>query len=69
MAVVIVVTRNDNPHDIKEFSVNKKLILGNSIYCDVVLEDKNIAGLQCEIQPVKTGHIIAKNLDSKKKYS
>lgn len=66
MAVVIVITRRDNPQDIKEIIVTKKLVLGNSIYCDVVLEDKMIAGMQCEIQPVKTGHIIAKNLDAKK---
>lgn len=66
MAVVIVITRHDNPQDIKEIKVTKKLVLGNSIYCDVVLEDKNIASMQCEIHPVKTGHIIAKNLDAKK---
>lgn len=66
MAVVIVVTRQDNPQDIKEFTVTKKLVLGNSIYCDVVLEDKTVASMQCEIQPAKTGHIIAKNLDAKK---
>lgn len=66
MAVVIVVTRHDNPQDIKEFAVTKKLVLGNSIYCDVILEDKTVASMQCEIQPAKTGHIIAKNLDAKK---
>lgn len=66
MAVVIIITRHDNPQDIKEFTVTKKLVLGNSIYCDVVLEDKTVASMQCEIQPVKTGHIIAKNLDAKK---
>ena len=66
MAVVIVITRHDNPQDIKEISVTKKIILGNSIYCDVVLEDKSIASMQCEILPVKSGHIIVKNLDSKK---
>lgn len=66
MAVVIVITRHDNPQDIKEITVTKKLVLGNSIYCDVVLEDKTVASMQCEIQPSKTGHIIAKNLDAKK---
>jgi len=66
MAVVIVITRHDNPQDIKEITVTKKLVLGNSIYCDVVLEDKTIASMQCEIHPAKTGHIIAKNLDAKK---
>lgn len=66
MAVVIVITRHDNPQDIKEFKVTKKLVLGNSIYCDVVLEDKTVASMQCEIHPSKTGHIIAKNLDAKK---
>lgn len=66
MAVVIVITRHDNPHDIKEVQVTRKLVLGNSVYCDVVLEDKTVASMQCEIQPVKTGHIVAKNLDAKK---
>ena len=66
MAVVIVITRHDNPQEIKKFPVTKKMIIGNSIYCDVVLEDKTIASMQCEILPVKSGHIIAKNLDSKK---
>ena len=66
MAVVIVITRHDNPQDIKEIAVTKKIILGNSIYCDVVLEDKAVASMQCEILQVKSGHIIAKNLDLKK---
>lgn len=66
MAVVIVITRHDNPQDIKEISVTKKIILGNSIYCDVVLEDKTVASMQCEILQAKSGHIIIKNLDSKK---
>jgi hypothetical protein len=66
MAVVIVVTRPDRPEMKIEFSVSRKLILGNSLYCDVVLEDKLIAGMQCEIFPAKTGHVMARNLDSKK---
>lgn len=66
MAVVLVITREDNPHDIKEVAVTRKLVLGHSVYCDVVLEDKTVASMQCEIQQVKSGHIVAKNLDAKK---
>lgn len=66
MAVIIVITRPDKPEDIKEITVNRKLVLGNSVYCDIVLEDKAVASLQCEILPAKTGHIVVKNLDLKK---
>ncbi len=66
MAVVIVITRPDKPEDIKEIAVTRKLVLGHSVYCDVVLDDKTVASMQCEIQPVKTGHIVAKNLDGKR---
>ncbi len=66
MAIIIVITRPDKPEDIKEIAVNRKLVLGHSVYCDVVLEDKTVASMQCEIVPVKTGHIVAKNLDMKK---
>ncbi len=66
MAVVILISRLDNPQIIKEIAVTKKIVLGNSIYCDVVLEDKTVASMQCEILQVKSGHIIAKNLDLKK---
>lgn len=66
MAVIIQITRPDKPEEVKEITVNRKLVLGHSMYCDVVLDDKTIASMQCEIQPVKTGHIVAKNLDLKK---
>lgn len=66
MAIVLVVTRSDKPNDIKEIAVNRKLVVGNSVYCDIVLEDKAVASMQCEILPVKSGHIVAKNLDQKK---
>lgn len=66
MAVVIVITRPDRPQVINEIPVNRKLVIGNSIYCDVVLDDKSIASMQCQIHPVKTGHVVATNLDLKK---
>lgn len=66
MAVVIVITRPDIPEIKNEILVNRKLVIGHSIYCDVVLDDKTIAGLQCQIHRVKTGHVLATNLDLKK---
>lgn len=66
MAVVLVITRPDKPDVQKSISVDKKLVIGSSLYCDLVLEDKNISGMQCQIQPVKSGHILATNLDLKK---
>lgn len=42
MAIIIVITRPDKPEDIKEIAVNRKLVLGHSVYCDVVLEDKTV---------------------------
>ncbi|AUN98751.1 hypothetical protein DOM21_07325 [Bacteriovorax stolpii] len=66
MAFILVISRPDMPEVKKEITVDRKLVLGNSLYCDVVLEDKTIASMQCEILPVKTGHIVAKNLDLKK---
>jgi hypothetical protein len=66
MAVVIVITRPDKPEVQKIISLDRKLILGSSVYCDIVLEDKTIASMQCQFQPVKTGHVVATNLDLKK---
>lgn len=66
MAVVIVITRPDNPEIQKVISVDKKLVIGSSMYCDIVLEDRTVASMQCQLQPAKTGHILATNLDTKK---
>lgn len=66
MAVFIVVTRPDKPEVLKEVAVTRKLVLGNSVYCDIILDDKAVAQMQCEIVQAKTGHIVAKNLDLKK---
>jgi Inner membrane component of T3SS, cytoplasmic domain len=66
MAVFIVITRPDKPELKIEVELSRKLILGNSGYCDVVLEDKSIASMQCEIFRAKTGHVIGNNLDLKK---
>lgn len=66
MAFVFTLSRPDKPDLKKEITINRKVVLGNSVYCDVILEDKTIASMQCEIAPVKTGHLVAKNLDSKK---
>ena len=67
MALVIKISRPDKPQtEVKSVTLTRKLILGNSVYCDVVLEDKSVAGMQCEIVTAKTGHVVVKNLDSKK---
>lgn len=67
MALVIKISRPDKPQvEVKSVTLTRKLILGNSMYCDVVLEDKSVASMQCEILPAKTGHVVAKNLDAKK---
>jgi pSer/pThr/pTyr-binding forkhead associated (FHA) protein len=66
MALILVITRTDKPNEVKAIPLDRKLIVGHSLYCDVVLEDKTVANMQCEIQPVKSGHIVVKNLDGKK---
>lgn len=66
MAVVLIVSHVFNLEEAQEILVNRKIVLGNSMYCDVVLRDKNIASLQCEINTHKSGHILARNLDPKK---
>lgn len=66
MAIILQIKRSNSASVIKEIEVNRKLILGQSLYCDVVLDDKLVAGMQCELLRAKSGHIIAKNLDPKK---
>jgi len=66
MAVFLVVQRQDKPEEKIEIQVSKRIVLGQSQYCDVFLNDKNIAKMQCEIEPVKSGHIVATNVDKKK---
>ena len=63
MAIVIVISRPDRPEVMQEVSIDRKLVLGHSVYCDVILDDKMVGKMQCEILPVKTGHIVVKNLD------
>ena len=66
MALVLLITRSDQPDVLKTVPVEKKLILGSSIYCDIVLEDRSVASMQCEVWPARSGHLLIKNLDSKK---
>lgn len=66
MAVVIVISHPTKPELQQQFSVTGKLVLGNSVYCDVKLDDKLVASMQCQVQPTKSGHIVVTNLDLKK---
>lgn len=66
MAVFIVVQRQDKPEEKIEIQVSKRIVLGQSKYCDVFLDDKMVAKMQCEIEPVKSGHIVATNVDKKR---
>lgn len=66
MAVFLVVTRPDKPEVLKEIAVTRKLVLGNSVYCDLFLDDKMVASMQCEVVQAKTGHIVVKNIDAKR---
>lgn len=66
MALAIVISRTDKAMENKIIPLTRKIILGNSVYCDVVLEDKSVASMQCEIITAKSGHIVFKNLDGKK---
>ncbi len=65
MSVVIVIERIDK-EDRKEIAVEKKLILGQSVYCDITLDDKMIAKMQCEIELAKSGHVVMTNIDRKR---
>lgn len=66
MAVVIVIQRTDKPESKMEIPIVKKIILGQSMYCDVILDDKMVAKMQCEIEPAKSGHIVVTNIDKKR---
>lgn len=65
MAIVIIVKNSQNSQT-TSFEVNRKLIIGNSPYCDIFIDDRSIAKMQCEIAPHKSGHVVARNLDQKK---
>ena len=66
MAIIIIVSRPDQPELRQEFSVTRKIVVGQSVYCDVKLDDKLVSSMQCQIQPTKTGHIVVTNLDQKR---
>lgn len=65
MAIVLIVKNSENSQT-TSFEVNRKLIIGNSPYCDIFIDDKSVAKMQCEIAPHKSGHIVVRNLDQKK---
>lgn len=66
MAIVLVISRPDKPGLKQEYSVNGKLIIGQSVYCDVKLDDKLVSSMQCQVQTTKSGHIVVTNLDLKR---
>jgi hypothetical protein len=66
MAVIIVITRLDRPEVEQFIPLAKKIVLGSSIYCDIHLEDKMLAKMQCQIQKMSTGQVIISNLDFKR---
>lgn len=66
MAIVLVISRSDKPELKQEVSVNGKMVLGHSVYCDVKLDDKLISNMQCQVQTTKSGHLLVTNLDLKK---
>ncbi len=67
MAVVLVLERSDKKDDPKvEIPIVKKIVLGQSPYCDVTLNDKMVAKMQCEIEFSKSGHIVVTNVDQKR---
>lgn len=66
MAIVLVISRLDKPEVKQEVSVNGKMVIGQSIYCDVLLDDKLVSSMQCQLQTTKSGHILVTNLDMKK---
>lgn len=66
MAIVLVISRPDKPEQKQEISVNGKMVLGQSVYCDVLLNDKLVSGMQCQLQPTKDGHLLVTNLDMKR---
>lgn len=66
MAIVLEIKNLNEPDDIQKIEINRRIVIGSSMYCDIVLKDKLVSTLQCEVAPHKSGHIIAKNLDLKK---
>ncbi len=66
MAVVFIVSRVDTPHVKKEYPIKEKLVVGKSVYCDVLLDDKLVSSIQCEIRTTKTGHVVVTNMDLKR---
>ncbi|MBC7541039.1 MAG: FHA domain-containing protein [Bacteriovorax sp.] len=66
MAIVLVISRPDKPEIKQEISVNGKMVIGQSVYCDVKLDDKLIANMQCQVHTAKSGHIVVTNLDLKR---
>lgn len=66
MTIILVVTKEGKTEEKGEYVISKKMIIGSSVYCDIILSDKNISGMQCQIEPVKTGHILVTTMDAKK---
>lgn len=66
MAVVFIVSREDNPHVKQEYPIKEKLVVGKSVYCDVKLDDKLVSSIQCEIKTTKSGHVVVTNMDLKR---
>lgn len=66
MSLVLVIERTDKPDSRKEIPIEKKLVIGQSVYCDVILDDKMIAKMQCQIELSKSGHVVVTNIDKKR---
>lgn len=66
MAVVLVISRADQPDLKEEYQVAGKMVIGHSTYCDIKLNDKLVSNLQCQVQQIKSGQVIITNLDMKK---
>ncbi|MGZ3790545.1 MAG: FHA domain-containing protein [Bacteriovorax sp.] len=65
MAIVVVIKHLEKL-EVKEVVLNGKLVVGQSVYCDVKLDDKLIASMQCQFQTTKCGHVLVTNLDLKR---
>lgn len=66
MAIILVISRTDKPELKQEISISGKMVIGQSPYCDVKLDDKLISSMQCQVQTTKSGHIVVTNLDLKR---
>jgi hypothetical protein len=66
MAIVLVISRTDKPEIKQEVYVNGKMVIGQSVYCDVLLADKLVSSMQCQLQTTKSGHLVVTNLDLKR---